>query len=178
MNAIKTYTASLALAAVAALTFSACGGSTTSSAPPSSPGGSVTAQTISLSKVDGVGEILVDGNGDTLYAADQEADGKVLCTGSCASIWLPLTLPAGVDTPTAGSDLAANVSVVQRPDGKEQVAFDGKPLYRFAQDQGPGAISGNGLSDNFNGMSFTWHVASPGPLEGGASSSPRGGSGY
>lgn len=178
MIATRTYTASLALAAAVALTFSACGGSTNSSASPSAPGGSTTAKTVSLSNVDGVGEILVDGNGDALYSAEQEAGGTVLCTSSCTSIWLPLTLPAGVTNPTSSSDLAPKLSVVQRPDGGEQVAFDGKPLYRFAEDQGPGAVSGDGVSDSFDGASFSWHVASPGPVASGSTSQPPSRYGY
>jgi len=60
-----------------------------------------------------------------------------------------------------------------RPDGKTQVTFDGKPLYRFAEDSSPKNVSGNGAKDSFGGKSFTWHVASPGKT-----SVSSGGGGY
>src|SRR5207247_8176196 len=62
--------------------------------------------------------------------------------------------------PTAASGLTPGT--LMRPDGKTQVTFDGKPLYRFAEDNSPKSVSGHGVSDNFGGKSFTWHVASPG----------------
>jgi predicted lipoprotein with Yx(FWY)xxD motif len=123
----------------------------------------------------GLGQVLVDSSGDALYSPDQEAGGKVLCTGSCASIWLPLTLPASAGKPTATDALASKLGVVKRPDGANQVTFAGKPLYRFVEDSGPGEVSGNGLADTFDGKKFTWHVAG----QGGASSSSAGSrSGY
>ena len=40
-----------------------------------------------------------------------------------------------------------------------QVTFNGKPLYEFAEDGGPGQAKGNGFKDAFNGNDFTWHAA-------------------
>jgi predicted lipoprotein with Yx(FWY)xxD motif len=115
------------------------------------------ATTVSLASVSGVGKVLVDSKGFALYSPAQEKNGAIRCTGSCAMIWRPLTVKG---SPTAGSGL--NLGTVMRPDGKTQVTFDGKPLYRFAEDNSPKSVSGNGVSDNFGGKSFSWHVASPG----------------
>lgn len=52
-----------------------------------------------VATVDRVGDVLVDSQGDALYSPDQETGGKVLCTDACASIWIPLTLPAGEHRP-------------------------------------------------------------------------------
>jgi hypothetical protein len=49
------------------------------------------------------------------------------------------------------------------------VTWGGKPLYTFVQDS-PGQVTGNGFSDQFNGTSFTWTVASTGPVSSGANS--------
>src|SRR6266487_6019196 len=102
------------------------------------------ADTVSLASVSGVGRVLVDSKGFALYSPKQEKGGSIRCTGSCATIWLPLTVKGN---PTAGSGLTLGTPM--RPDGKTQVTFDGKPLYRFAEDNSPKSVSGNGVSDNF-----------------------------
>jgi predicted lipoprotein with Yx(FWY)xxD motif len=65
-----------------------------------------------------------------------------------------------------------------RPDGKTQVTFDGKPLYRFAEDASPKTVTRNGAKDTFGGKNFTWHVASPGKTSTPSSGGGRYGSGY
>ena len=100
---------------------------------------------------------LVDSRGDALYTPDQEASGKILCTGSCESIWMPL-MATGSMQPTASADVTGKVGTVKRPDGSEQVTLNGAPLYTFAEDGGPGNVTGDGVSDQFDGQSFTWHV--------------------
>lgn len=164
-------------AASAAVILSGCGGNGSSSATmTSSASGAM--QTVSVKKVDKVGDVLVDAKGDALYSAAQEAGGKVLCTDSCTSIWRPLTLP-GDTSPTAPADLHSGLGTVKRPDGAEQVTFDGAPLYRFAEDSGPGVVSGDGVSDSFGGKDFTWHAATlTGASAGSTSTSPQSGYGY
>lgn len=165
----------MGLAAVAALLLSACGGNSNTNGSAAKSNSSGTARTVSVAKVGSVGDVLVDSKGDALYSATQEAGGKVLCTGSCTSIWRPLTLPAGDTNPTAAADLSPKLGVVKRPDGAEQVTFNGAPLYRFADDSGPGTVSGDGVSDSFDGMDFTWHVAAPTGTSGGSTSTSRSG---
>jgi predicted lipoprotein with Yx(FWY)xxD motif len=160
MNSIKTYTSLLALAGAVALIASACGGGSDSGAEASAPGGSSAARTISVSTVDGVGNVLVDAQGAALYAADEEAAGMVVCIDSCTTIWDPLTV-SGTENPTAGDGLGGRLDVVERPDGAQQVTFDGRLLYRFLDEPSPGTVTGNGLVDSFGGQTFTWHVATP-----------------
>jgi predicted lipoprotein with Yx(FWY)xxD motif len=108
--------------------------------------------------IDGVGDVLVDSAGAALYTADQEMDGKVRCTRSCADIWLPLTL-SGSGDPTGPDDVAGELGVAERPGGARQLTFDGQPLYRFADDPMAGQVTGDGLSDTFDGRLFSWQVA-------------------
>jgi predicted lipoprotein with Yx(FWY)xxD motif len=171
MKTIRTYASLVALAAAAVLIVSACGGSSDSGAGASAPD-----QTVSVSTVDGVGQVLVDRQGAALYAADQEADGMVLCTDSCATIWEPLTVSG--DNPTAGDGLGGKLSVVERPDGGQQVAFDGRLLYRFVEDPSPGTLTGNGFSDSFDGRLFTWHVATPNGVSTSSANSAPSSDGY
>lgn len=156
MKTKMTYASLLVLATAVLLALAACGGGSDSSA-----GGSTSSAgaTVSSQMVDGVGRVLVDSEGAALYAADQEANGKVVCTGSCTSIWKPLTVSGGM--PTAGDGLDGKLGVMSRPDGSRQVTFDGRLLYTFAEDEDAGTVTGNGAADSFDGTSFTWHVATP-----------------
>ena len=157
-------TISLTALALAAAALSACGGSSSHQAK--SAGGSPT-DTVSLASVSGVGKVLVNGHGFALYSPVQEKGGMIRCTGSCTSIWMPLTTKG---TPSAPAGV--QLGTVMRPDGRTQVTFNGKPLYLFAEDSSPKSVNGNGVSDNFGGKSFTWHVAAPGKTS--AVSSGRG----
>lgn len=145
----------LGLAALAGLT--ACGGSGGGSTTPAAGGTTpaATGTTVSQENVSGVGEILVDAKGGALYSPEQESDGTIKCTDSCAQIWVPLTVSSSDSTPTG----VAGLAVVTRPDGTSQVTYKGAPLYTFAEDTSPGEVNGNGVSDSFGGTDFTWHVA-------------------
>src|SRR5215471_12326301 len=50
---------------------------------------------ISVRKLPGVGTVLVDRSGKTLYSPQQEANGKIVCTGGCLSFWFPVPVAAG-----------------------------------------------------------------------------------
>ena len=150
-----------------------CGGGDSSDSSPAAGGGKT--KTVSVASVDGVGDVLVDSRGAVLYSPDQEAGGKVLCTDTCASIWMPLTVGAG-GRPTGSSEVSADLGVVKRPDGADQVTFEGKPLYTFVEDPEPGTVTGDGFTDDFDGTTFTWHVAAVESVSGG--STTDGGYGY
>jgi predicted lipoprotein with Yx(FWY)xxD motif len=132
-----------------------------------------------VASIDDAGEVLVDADGAALYTADQEADGKVRCTASCAKTWLPLTVSG--DAELADADVPGTLATVKRPDGSDQATFDSAPLYTFADD-GPGQVTGDGLSDSFGGETFSWSVASvsddSSSEEDSSSSSGAYGSGY
>jgi predicted lipoprotein with Yx(FWY)xxD motif len=159
-------------AAIAMVAFlAACGssGSDSSSGDMSSSGGT---STVSVKQVGDTGKVLVDSSGRALYAADQEKGGKVLCTGACNSIWMPLTVASGSPT---GDSVTGKLGVVTRPDGTRQVSYNGKLLYSFSQEQS-GQVTGNGVADAFGGRSFTWHVVA-GSGGSGSSQSDSGSSG-
>ena len=96
----------------------------------------------SCNTVSGVGNVLVDSKGFALYSPVQERTGTIMCTGSCTAIWVPLTLKKGMGSATAPSSLMSKLGTVMRPDGKKQVTFNGKPLYRFVPDGSPGKVTG------------------------------------
>ena len=86
-------------------------------------------------------------------------------------------LPAAPAVPgTAGSGVSGKLGVVTRPDGTRQVTLDGRPLYRFAEDGSSGKATGDGASDSFGGMKFTWHAEGTAASSGGGGNSSGGGS--
>jgi predicted lipoprotein with Yx(FWY)xxD motif len=139
----------LLLGATAALTLlSGCGATMQESAPPAPCGG------VSVQDVAGVGKTLVDSSGKTLYFADQETGGMIKCTDNCLSFWFPVAGSASTAKSVDG------LGVVKRPDnGQSQLTYQGKPLYTFKLDTGPGQHQGNDVQDAFGNTTFTWHAA-------------------
>jgi predicted lipoprotein with Yx(FWY)xxD motif len=126
----------LALGVTIAL-LAACGEAT-----PAGPGDEQRAA-LGTAEVSGLGSVLVDAEGFTLYELKTESDGQIQCTGECAEAWPPVIAPGGVAlAPPSG--VAATIGTVARPDGRLQVTFAGKPLYRFAGDSQPGQANGQG----------------------------------
>lgn len=149
--------ATLGLAAAAvgvALALTACGGDTDNA----STGASGSGSTVSAREVDGLGTALTGPDGKTLYFAEAEVGGTIVCQDACLSFWIPLTVSAGT-TPTAGPGVTGTLATLRRPDGKVQVTLDGKPLYGFVEDGGPGQAKGNGFTDTFNGTELVWRAA-------------------
>jgi predicted lipoprotein with Yx(FWY)xxD motif len=138
----------------AAVLLAACGNGA-GAAP--DPGDSVMAPAaIATSSVAGLGTVLVDSAGKTLYYTDQDTAGVVHCTGTCLDSWFP-AMAAGTTLPPGS---VAGLSVIRRPDdGREQFAYQGRPLYEFKLDGMAGQINGNEAHDRFGGTSFRWHAA-------------------
>jgi predicted lipoprotein with Yx(FWY)xxD motif len=104
---------------------------------------------VRTASVAGLGHVLVDGYGLTLYLFVPDGQsGKSTCSGYCASRWPPLTLPTGVTTPDVGPGAqAALVKTTQRSDGVLQVTYDGWPLYHWIGDTAAGQDNGEGVND-------------------------------
>ncbi|HEX3650041.1 MAG TPA: hypothetical protein VHV49_16555 [Pseudonocardiaceae bacterium] len=142
----------------------ACGGgagtTSTGSAPANQNQGLTTSSTVAVQTING-SKVLVDSDGAALYVNDQDKSGSAKCvTSDCVKIWVPLTVQAG-QKPTAGPGVGGTVAAVAMTGGKDQVTLNGKPLYTFALDGGPGQSHGNGFKDNFGGTQFSWHSAVP-----------------
>lgn len=179
---LKTkYSVSAVLAmGLAALVLAACGGGNSSSGSSGSGNASTMGTSggvVSVKSVDN-SDVLTNSQGKTLYTANVEKGGKIMCTGQCTTIWMPADGSAA-QAKTAAADLNAKIGVVKRPDGKDQLTFDGQPLYSFTQ-EGAGKLTGNGIMDAFNGTQFTWSAATTGgaTVASSSGSSSSGGSGY
>jgi predicted lipoprotein with Yx(FWY)xxD motif len=93
-----------------------------------------------------LGKILVNSAGDTLYVFKNDSPGQSTCTGSCAKLWPPLTIPKDAH-PSAGTGVKGLLNVIQRSDGSNQVTYNGSPLYLFSGDTQPGQTNGQGYSN-------------------------------
>lgn len=138
---------------VGSLVLGACG-----SSGPAKQSFSGPSYAVGTGSVSGLGTILIDGQGFTLYMyAPDNQSGTSKCYGPCAVEWSPLTIPSG-DNPVAGAGVTASkLSTTHRKDGTIQVTYNGWPLYTWAEDMAPGQATGEGL-DNLGGL---WWVLSP-----------------
>jgi len=139
----KKMTLALALAAVlAAVVIAGCGGGGSSnSSSASAGGGSGTEGTIGAAEIEGLGSVLVDSEGMTVYDFTVDEGMKSNCYGGCESAWPPVTTTG---KPTAGEGAkAADLGTTKRKDGTLQVTYKGHPLYTFSGDEGPGEANGN-----------------------------------
>jgi predicted lipoprotein with Yx(FWY)xxD motif len=107
------------------------------------------------SRMTSLGQILVDGNGMTIYLFEKDKGTTSMCDGSCAKFWPPVTTSGA---PKAGSGVtAAKLGTTKRADGTTEVTYNGHPLYLYAGDKNPGDVTGQGL----NAFGALWYVVSP-----------------
>jgi predicted lipoprotein with Yx(FWY)xxD motif len=157
----------------AAVTVAACGASATTSSgssPSAAAAGSSSASsasnagasassavTVSAKSVSGLGTVLVNQKGQTLYMLTSEKGGKITCTASngCLHAWPEINLPSGTTAAKAGSGVQSSLlGTVKGGAGKTEVTYNGWPLYTFIGDSSAGMAKGQGIS-NFGG---TWYV--------------------
>ncbi|MGW5718788.1 SCO0930 family lipoprotein [Amycolatopsis sp. NPDC003865] len=93
------------------------------------------------STVEGLGTVLADAEGHTLYryAKDSANPSRVACVDACAQKWPPLLSDSPEPAPGVDAQL---VGVVTRPDGRKQVTVAGWPVYTYAKDTGAGVALG------------------------------------
>jgi predicted lipoprotein with Yx(FWY)xxD motif len=160
-----------ALLVVAALAVAGCGGGGSSNASSGTPKtASGAAATVGVSS-EGLGDILVNSQGRTLYLFTKDSGAMSECSSACAVNWPPQRVTG---KPTTGSGAsAALVSTTSRPGGAKQLTYNGHPLYRFKGDTSAGDTNGQGL----NAFGGSWYALSPSGDQ--VSTQPSGGgSGY
>jgi predicted lipoprotein with Yx(FWY)xxD motif len=149
-----TLPAAGALLVLAALAVAGCGGggsSNASSGPPKTASGA--AATVGVSN-EGLGNILVNSKGRTLYLFTRDSGTMSECSGACAVNWPPLK---ATGKPTIGTGANASLtSTTSRPGGTKQVTYNGHPLYLFKGDSNPGDTNGQGL----NAFGGNWYALS------------------
>lgn len=122
----------------------------------------------------GLGNILVDGKGRTVYLFTKDMGNSVNCTGACLSYWP--AVPANADLQVGGGASATDLTTITTPGGGHQLSYAGHPLYYFVGDHKAGDTSGQAL-DQFGGP---WYALAPNgsAVTQSASNGGSGGGGY
>jgi predicted lipoprotein with Yx(FWY)xxD motif len=164
--------------AAAALVAVGCGGGgdqATAASPTTSMTSSGGSGTIKVSNAGGLGKVLADSHGRTVYLFKKDTGPASMCAGGCASEWPPVTTSGKA---TAGTGVsAAKLGTSKRSDGTTQVTYNGHPLYTFVGDAKAGDAAGQGLDD----FGASWWAVSPAGNEvtgGGSNAGYGGGSGW
>ena len=161
MNKRRTTFIFALLAVIGAVVIAGCGGGGSSSSGSESSGGESGGEpaaettgsggsgTIAGAEVSGLGTVLVDAEGMTLYEFTEDKGTTSNCYGECEAAWPPLTASG---KPTAGEGaMSADLGTTKRKDGTLQVTYKGHPLYTFSGDSAAGEANGSELDG-------TWFV--------------------
>ena len=132
--------------------------------PSGSESGSPSSVGLDTAKVPGVGTVLVDQDGRTVYLFTNDTGSKSTCTGSCASTW-PALVSDGQPSVNGGAD-----------DGKVgatnsgQVTYNGHPLYYYSGDTKAGQANGQGIGGIWFAVTSDGNAAGQGDDNGGGNS--------
>ncbi len=143
-----------------------CGSDDGDSAGAPRDDGTASAEDAVLATADSdLGEIVVDGQGRTVYVFDRDTAGarSSACTGPCLENWPPVTS----ETAEPSVDgVTGDVGTIEWDDGTLQVTLDGWPLYLFAGDAEPGDTAGQGVQG-------VWWVVGPDGARIGGNAAPE-----
>jgi predicted lipoprotein with Yx(FWY)xxD motif len=150
----------VALLAVLGLVAAGCGGS--SSAYPATKSGVAGAQhttssvAVKARKLKGLGVVLVNPAGRTLYVFMKDQHRHVTCTGQCATFWPPLKWKSSGKPKAGGAAKTALLGLDKDPAGGKVVTYNHWPLYTFVSDTAAGQAKG--WNTTLNGGK--WYVIS------------------
>jgi predicted lipoprotein with Yx(FWY)xxD motif len=91
-----------------------------------------------------IGPVMTTPGGRTVYTFDNDQPLQSNCNEACAKHWPPVMADGYAQE-------YGDMSLIYRTDGRRQWAYDGDPLYTYAQDGRQGDVKG----DDVGGV---WHV--------------------
>lgn len=131
----------------------------TASAPAdagNSGGGHMATTTLLMAKaVKGMGTLVTDDKGMTLYRydKDQASPSKWTCAGACTKTWMPVMVQGSVRTMGVEKGLLGTV----HRNGMKQVTLAGWPLYRYMGDTSAGQMNGQRMNGQWYAVTPTGH---------------------
>jgi predicted lipoprotein with Yx(FWY)xxD motif len=119
---------------------------------PAGSGDTATTTTVVARAVQGVGSVVTDDKGMTLYRydKDQANPSKWTCAGECTKTWIPVIVQDSVQTTGVEKSLLGTV----HRNGEKQLTLGGWPLYRYVGDTQAGELNGQAKG----GM---WYAVTP-----------------
>jgi predicted lipoprotein with Yx(FWY)xxD motif len=90
----------------------------------------------------GLGKIIVNARGRTLYLFEKDRRRHSACSGACAAYWPPL-IAHGKPLAIRGAT-QSRVRTIKRANGARQVTYAGHPLYTYVLDTKRGQTTGEG----------------------------------
>jgi predicted lipoprotein with Yx(FWY)xxD motif len=151
-----------AVAVTVSVMLAGCGGGSQSPTTTSHPAGSASSSSnaatmFSTASVSGLGTVVVDGKGRTVYILTSGGHTNVPCNDAsgCTGLWPDLPFPKGVSAAKAGSGIKASLLGSKKlSDGETYPTYNGWLMYEYAGDSGPGDSKGQSIK-SFGG---TWFV--------------------
>jgi len=157
----------VAALAVMAVGLAACGGYGGSGGTSGAPGASGGTFSFGEADVANVGQVLVNGEGFTMYHMTTESADAITCTDQCASTWPPVLARSVPDA----NGLPGTFALADRPDGSKQLTYDDLPLYTYSGDSAAGQANGQGVGG-------VWFAVTPSGENAGTPGSSGGYGGY
>jgi predicted lipoprotein with Yx(FWY)xxD motif len=102
------------------------------------------------------GPALTDQRGFALYRFTHDRSKTSTCYGPCAAAWPPYVVSKPPSAVGPGARVGL-LSSVRRRDGRIQVTYKGRPLYRYIGDHRPGEVLCQAVAE-FGG---SWYVVAP-----------------
>jgi predicted lipoprotein with Yx(FWY)xxD motif len=153
-----------ALTAAGLTLLAACGSSGGSDSPAAAPpaatsstsaSGSSGSGSVLSAQSTGLGTILVDSRGRTVYVFANDKANVSNCDAACAANWPPVSAPTPLPASLPG--VSGAIGMATRSDGSHQLSVAGHPVYTFTGDSAAGQTNGQGI--NLNGG--VWTVVLP-----------------
>ncbi|WP_328677096.1 hypothetical protein OG226_11760 [Streptomyces sp. NBC_01261] len=129
--------------------------STPVASPPSAgtgSGGGTTTTALTAKAMNGLGDVVTDNNGKTLYRFDKDepSPSKWTCKDACTMTWIPVIAQGSVQTSGVEKSLLGTV----HRNGRPQLTLAGWPLYRYVGDTAAGEANGQGKDGE-------WYAVAP-----------------
>ncbi|MFJ1607978.1 hypothetical protein ACIOHS_32040 [Streptomyces sp. NPDC088253] len=118
----------------------------------SGSGHMATTTMVTAQAVKGVGSVVTDDKGMTLYRydRDQATPSKWTCAGECTKTWMPVIVQDSVQTKGVEKSLLGTV----HRNGMKQLTLGGWPLYRYTGDTQAGQTNGQAKGN-------LWYAVTP-----------------
>lgn len=113
------------------------------------------AGSLTVMSVGGPADYVADDSRRAVYMQEGDSDGSK-CVDDCLRQWAPL-FPPTTDPTVSGNLAPALIGTIDRPDGSEQITYNGHPLYHYVGDTRPGSTAGHEVKDQWG----EWYLVTP-----------------